>query len=266
MARKSNITKVQPETSAIVPGWMTNDEQTGTEELTQYIIPPRLKIVQKQADSELLELFDPGDVIIVPSNTMICEMEKVRGKPTGKTRGFDFTPVFFFTEYCAWNPIQLKGQVPAVRERTFDHASPIAINAKNPALRIQQHPDYEDMKIRFVEHLNFLIFIQGLDEPVILSFSRAAHAAGRTFCSLIRLRKAPIFGCMFHADVVHKKNQQGDWWEIAVKNPDKDQWTEKALYETFKEAHADFVKAHQAAKIRPDYGDDQKTAEASTEY
>ena len=69
MAKKRNIVKV--EAGAVVPSWMKEDEAKGTESLLQYIIPPRIKIVQKQSDSELLERFNPGDVIIVPSNTML---------------------------------------------------------------------------------------------------------------------------------------------------------------------------------------------------
>ena len=192
-----------------------------------------------------------------------------RAKPTGESENFDFKPIFFFPEYCAWNPIQLKGQVPAIRERSFDPQSKIALNSQNAQTRIQQHPDYEDMQIRYVEHLNFLVAIHNLDsEAAILSFSRAAHTAGRSFCSLIRLRKAPIYGCVFHASLVHKKNQQGDWWEIAVENSAETQWVEAEQYEDFKGQHEDFAESHQKAMIRPDYGDDAKATEepVSTEY
>lgn len=264
--KRSHITKVNA--GPIVPSWMAEDEAKGTESLIQYIIPPRIKIVQKASDSDLLERFNPGDVIIVPSNTMICAMGMKGGKSTGESVGFSFTPLFFFPEYCAWNPIQLKGQVPAIRERSFDPQSQIALNSRNANTRMQPHPDYDDMKIRFVEHLNFMVYMQGLEEAAVLSFSRAAHTAGRSFCSLIRLRRAPIYGCMFQATVVHKKNAQGDWWEIAVENPATEQWIEESQYADFKQKHEEFTEAHQKAMIRPDYGDDNKTGETpvNTEY
>lgn len=262
MAKKNTaVVKVEP--GPIAPGWMVGDKLAGIEELQQYIIPPRLKVIQKVSSAELLEIFNPGDIIISPNNVMIAEMGVEKGKSTGKTSGFDFTPVFFFCEWCEWNPILLKGQVPAIRNRTFDSTSIIAMNAKNPDRRFLPHPEYSEMKLRYVEHLNFMILLHGIDQPVILSFSRAAHAAGRAFCGLIRMRNAPLFGCVFHGTTVIKKNQQGDWWEFAVTNPSKDtpQWAEKDTYDSLKITHENLKKAHQAARLRPEYHDHDDSVE-----
>lgn len=261
MARKeSAITKVGTMLPA-APQFISAEGQIGTEDLGKYIVPPRIKLMQKQVlDSELAELFGEGDVITIPDRSLICEMERdSKSKPTGESPGFLFVPLFFFVEWCAWNPLSMKGSAPAIRERSCDPSSALAQKCRTPALRQEPHPDNPQAFISNVEQLNFLIAIQGngaLDIPPLLTFSRGSYMRGSAFCSVLRLRKAPIFGCVFQANLVHEQNAKGDWWAIAVSNPSgKDSpWvTDKEKFKEYNKIHDGLVKAHMEGSIHADY-------------
>lgn len=263
MAKKKQIVKIKGVEQ--LPAFMKNEELVGMENLRAYMIPPRLKIVQKQASEELLAEFGVGDVIISPVNHLIAEMEtSSKGQPTGETVGFDFTPIFFFPEWCIWNPYALRGSCPAIRERTFDPASDIALCAKNPSTRVKPHPDREDLLIRFCEHLNFIIHIPGFDGYPIMSFSKGGHSRGSSFCALARQRKAPLFGCVFHAHQKQMTNDSGTWWVLDIQNPSKNQWIEdQDKFTEFKSMHEEFTKLHKSSLIAPNYDDDNVS---SNEY
>lgn len=244
-----------------VPAHMADEGEIGTEELKRYVVPPRVKIIQKQVlDPELADLFGTGDVVLVPDKTLVCEMKRDdKGKPTGVTSGFTFVPLFFFVEYCAWNPMSMRGKAPPIRERSFDPTSELARKATAPALREEPHPDDPKAMIRNVEHLNFLIAIQGLpptDAPPIMTFARGSYMRGSAFCSLIRARNAPLFGCVFDAHQIQEHNELGDWWSLVVTNPSgtASPWvTDKSQYKTYEALYEEMRKAYSNANIRADY-------------
>jgi hypothetical protein len=264
MAKKPTaITKVQPATELARPDFM-NEAPMGVDDLKQFITPPRLKIVQKQAGDELLKLFGIGDTIITPNNLLVSEMERDnRGQPAGEAEPFLFVPIYFFVEFCTWNPMELKGIAPAIRARSVDPNSDIARKARDASLRMEQLPDNPKLKMRHVEHLNFISMLIGPrlihDEPVVTSFSKGEHGKGRNLCSLIKMRKAPIYGCVFEAHTAYRENQMGNWWGWDVINPSGDQnpWVEQANFEAFKALHLEFAKLHQSGKVRVDYEDEQ---------
>ncbi len=271
--KKSDITKVGAGGAIVLPGYMAG-APLGTEDLEQYIIPPRIKVVQKQADELLLSKFNVGDVILVPNQLVVAEMTvDDRGRPTDDAESFFVVPVYFYAEWCTWNPIQMRGQTAAIRERSQDPKSTIAQKAKNAELRYEPHPDNPEYNIRHVEHLNFIVLIRDhsafTDEPCIVSFSRGEHGAGQRFCSLLRMRKAPIYGCVFQCRVGPRNNQQGDWFGIDVANPDEPHppWVTEDEFEAYKELHGKFAELHKGAKIRVEYEDREAApADAKEEF
>lgn len=268
MPKQKAMTKINPPSTAalVVPNYMAQAPQ-GTDGLKAYVVPPRLKIVQKQADPALLELFSEGDVILIPSMTLVSEMGRDdRGKPTGTAQPLRIIPVFFYPEWCTWNPIQMKGQGPAIRERTQDPSSVIAQKARSRDLRYEPHPEKPDMNIRHVEHLNFLCMMfndsRATGEPFVVSFSRGEHNSGRRWAGLIRMRRAPIYGCVFEMHVSFRQNNLGSWWGFDVANPPADvlPWVGEDLFEKLKETHLEFAKMHAQGIIRVDHEDHEDEA------
>lgn len=204
----------------------------GTEGLAQYIRPPRVKIVQKQALPPLSDMFDKGDVVIAPDNILLAPVQKnANNKPGDFGERFYFTPLLFYPEWCRWNPFAQRGSVPAISERSTDPKSRIAKLASNAAMWVEKHPDKPDdpnWNIRNVEHLNFWILLhtgpkpyQGEFNPVVMSFSRGQHRDGTAFAGLLSRRKVEdICGCVFEGRTAHRPDKgKGDWYGIDVTNP-----------------------------------------------
>lgn len=262
MAKKDvskEITKVSPNLPVTVPDFMAGEEVLGLDALKQYVVPPFIKIVQKQAGDELLQSFGTGDVILSPANAMIAEMPRDnKGRVLDDaTASFKIVPVLFYPEWLTWNPIELKGTEQSIRYRTLDPNDAVVSKARAPALRSEPHPTNPEMKIRHVEHLNFLVILYDHPlgtEPCILSFSRGEWKSGSKFAGLIKMRKAPIYGCVFEAVLGHRKNDKGDWWGFNMCNPSEGSpWVKKEEYETFKAIHEEFVKLHAESKLRAAY-------------
>jgi hypothetical protein len=234
---------------------------TGTSELESYIVPPRLKVVQATSDEALLDAFDPGTVIAQPQDIQIAGMiDRKAGKP------FHFVPIYFFAEWIAWNPLKTKGTLPAIRERTFDADSPLAAKCKNPKLWLEgcneaaPNEDGTKQKIRNCEHLNYICLLLNNPElegiPVVMSFVRGEHKAGTRFAGLIKMRRAPLFGCQFQAAVGYRTNIAGQWHGYDVCNPDEGSGVaplvqDKATFEAYTALHEQFKADH--GKIRVDY-------------
>lgn len=248
---KSEIVKANPS----APSWLAEQEVQGTELLREYIVPPRLKIVQKSATAELLAKFQQGDIIIVPSMQLVSEMPIDDGRPTGQN-GFNFTPLFFFPEFLTWNPYDTKGVLSSVHDRSTDRQSALAKKCTTKALWEEECPESPGgKKRRNCEHLNFVCMIDGIDDPCILSLARATHFAGRQLCNLIRMRKASPFNCVFQAKLTAEKNNLGAWWGIQFSNPEEDisPWIEQEQQELFKEVFDQFAENFKHQRIRVDY-------------
>ena len=66
---ESLVRRVDPDLT--LPVYMSDEKPVGLEAVQEYVIPPRIKIVQKQADDALLERFNAGDVIVIPAEVII---------------------------------------------------------------------------------------------------------------------------------------------------------------------------------------------------
>lgn len=264
MAKSKTELEVKKVSALAIPDFMQGTEHLGTEDLGQFIVPPRLKVVQKQSGDAFSE-FDPGDVIAVPQMILVSPIKKDdrgRGLPEGEP--FFFTPIFFFPEWCLWNPLETKGTLPAIRERTTDPKSPIAVKSKNQATWFEPCPESPEHECRYVEHLNFVVVLRGEHEmagiPVVMSFSRSEHRYGSSFAALLKMRKAPIFGCQFQAQVGYRTNAKGQWHGIAVTNPAGETGItpfiqDEQTFRLYEGLHKEMKLAYEAGKVQVDYDD-----------
>lgn len=247
--KKADMVKVEAGPRS-VPVYMKSEDVMGVEDLSQYVLPPRVKVVQNMSKA-LLEDFCLGDCVVVPNGVMLAEMSRDdKGKPTGESDGFTFIPLLFFAEWCTWNPI---GTIPAIRDRSFDPNSAIAVKSQNPNLRSETMGD--GVVVRHCEHLNFVVLLKdsAVTDPCIMSFARAEHRAGRQFCNLVKMRRAPLYGCVFKADINLRENDQGSWWGIDITNPSEGAWVEEGEFNIMKTLHLDLKRLSDESKIRAAY-------------
>ncbi len=265
---KKNVTIVKPQDNVLINPPDFIEQGVGLEGIGEYVVPPRLKIVQKQADEVLLEKFSVGDMISVPDMVPLYEPSRDdRGRLIEEEiTGLRFTPIFFFPEWVIWNPFELKGTLPATAGRTLDPSNPIAVKARNSSLRSEPCPGSEGLMIRYCEHLNFIVALQNhpYKSHIVLSFSRAEHFAGRQFCNLLKMRKAAIFGNVFEMRLNHRSNAQGDWWGLDIVNPEADPWVDQEEYTRFSEAHNELNTLKDSIKVN--YEDEAVATEAETDF
>ncbi len=240
-----------------LPDFMQNEEVLGLENINEFVVPPRLKIVQKQSDDKLLELYKPGDVLLTPSNVTVALLD-----PETKSCTFNFVPLFMYPEWATWNPIALKGQEPAIRYRTTDPTDLIVAKAKSKELREEPIPGRTDgLKMRHVEHLNFIIMLIDHEfegTPALVSFSRGEWGSGSKLCSLIKMRKAPLYGCVFTANIAFRPGSgKGTWYGIDSSNPaDRVPWVTGEQYKIFKELHLEFEDHHKNSRLKASLEDE----------
>ena len=245
-----------------VPDYLKNVEgDKSLDSIKQYVRPPRVKVVQAMTDEKIKELFGVGDVVLLPDNIGILKAARdERGNVlVGQTIPFVFTPLFFFTEFCLWNPLEMKGKLPAIRERTFDHNSKIAIRARDFHNRKMPCPEDPAHDCIFCEHLNFIIKIQGHDEPAILTFSRGEFKAGQNFAALIKMRGVPLYANIFAANLAHRKNDKGNWYGLDISNPNLDDtspYVGEELFKQYQQFFEKYMKDFEEKLIEVNYEDD----------
>ncbi len=266
----NEMTKADPN----LPAFMSPDDvDMGTENLAEFIRPPRLRVVQALSKT-LKDEFCEGDTVVLPQRVlMAANVLNETGRPsTSKVSAgekWHFVPLFFWAEWITWNPREITDE-DAIVERTTDRNSPLVAKCRDSNLWSEPIPGKLDKNgnplcLRHCEHLNFLVM--PLDTvmagtPVCISFSRSEHKVGSSFAALIKMRKAPLFGCIFEASSGYRENPQGAWYGLDVRNPAEDHdslVSDEDLYNNFKAAHEEFKKAHAANMIVVDLQDEGET-------
>lgn len=229
------------------------ESQAGTQLLTDFIVPPRLKIVQPQSDAELKKNFSEGTIVLSPQMIEI-------------PAPFTFTPILFYPEWITWNPRKLS-HLPVIRERTLDPTSQLVQKCRNPALWSEpcpEDPNNPKNNLRHCEHLVFIVVIHGVEglenTPVVISFSRSEHSSGQSFATLLKMRNADIFACNFDAFCNHRKNTDGNWYGLDIRNPGEvPPWVSEEEYNRFKALHEMYLKAHESRTLRADLSEGSTT-------
>lgn len=196
-------------------------EAKGTDELTQYIRPPFVKIVQGSSEKALKEAYPEKSTVLVPGHDLVA--------PPGEK--ILFTPILFYTEYLLVNPLELKGQMKMVEARSFDRSSEIARRALNPDLRNEQlfNPDGSPMLINkkpiFRSYQDTRVFLVIIHAPVApervcaMTFARGELRTADRLSTLISARQKDIFSGVYEAIVGIHKNPQHDWYGFDIDNP-----------------------------------------------
>ena len=97
--------------------------------------------------------------------------------------------------------------------------------------------------------------------PVVVSFSRGEHRTGSNLASLIAMRSAPIFGCVFEAHSQERVNAKGVWYGLDITNPSVASGvsgvvTDEKQYAALKKLHLQMKAAHAENMIVVDHADD----------
>jgi hypothetical protein len=244
-------------------------QDTGTDGMGQFIIPPRIKIVQPVSRGEYKDKFSPGDAVLVPQMIRIVGLQlDEKNRPKNESDSVIFTPLFFFPEYCLWNPLEAKGSMPMIRESSYDPQSHLAVRARDPKRRFEPCPEMPDKQMRYVEHLNFVVLIHadGLNMlPAIMSFSRAEHRAGSNFIALIKMRMAPMYGCKFVFKTRYRENDKGQWYGIDIENPHETigSFVDEETFKFTSYQYTELKKAHADRSLRVDHDLEDEVIDAT---
>lgn len=220
-----------------VPSYLQKYQQgskplAGLEQLKQYWTPDRIKIVQGQS-GEKFKQFPVGSVVLIPQMIKVADP----GQP------FWVTPIFLFVEFCVWNPYGLKGQLPTIRERTFDANSEIARKARSRKLEdlfavcpdlppnLKNKKEDQNYMLRYCEHINHICVLRRNDKyqdhpanthtniPVIFSFHHSGFYEGKSLATLILNRRVDIYAGQYELSTVDKTNSKGTWKGFNISNP-----------------------------------------------
>lgn len=241
-----------------LPAFMQEDMQEGALDLRQYVRPPRLKLVADTATRELKAKFPPGSAVLLPNEVKLGDLEN----------SFDFIPVFFWQEYCSINPIQLKSELPMIRERTTDRDSALARKCLDPKSWYETCPEDPTYRVYNAEMLNFAFMPTDMSVgPCVMTFSKGEHRTGRRLASLIFSRRAPIFGCVFTAKVgVHRdRDKQYEFYGLDIENSMTPFVEDAEQYEVLREMHRTLRDQHDKNLVQADY-DGFEDEEPATEY
>lgn len=248
----------------------------GTENLTQYFVPPRLKIKQAQSGDNYKD-YQNGDVLLTPELSLIAH--------SGEK--FWITPIFQFTEFCKWSPYGLKGTMPVIAERSVDLNSVIAKRAKSkkeedwyeicPDAKKNLQGD-RNYQYRYCEHINFIVVLRPnltkadhpanrhVNNPFIMSFHHSGFYEGKQFSTLMVNRRIPIFAGQYEFKTVDKSNAKGNWKGFSVTNPSMESGMipcveNEADFLNYKGMYEKFQDMFREDAIRADYDDDSTDSE-----
>lgn len=257
MAEETLPTRVgQNAPLAPLPTYMQADKGVGLEKLSQFVVPPMVKIVTATSDKELRETFGVGTVIMSPDNVVIASPSD-RDPVTGVAAtpaSFLFTPLFFYEEFITWVDRDCP-DVFMIKDKSFNPLSAIARKARSSDTWTEPMPaPNEKFNYSHQQHLNFVIKVEGIDKPMVISFSRSSWKVGKELARMIHRREAAIFGNRFACLIVETTDDKNTWLIPQVESPpDGVTWVSEADYPVFKELHEKFMKLHAESLLRPDY-------------
>lgn len=252
------------------PKWLAEQQIDGIELVSQFIVPPFVKVIQKMTKPPLSEKFEVGDVVVVPNNELIAKIQhdEKTNRPLNTGNVFSFTPLFFYPEWVAWNPIQAQPALTAIRDRSTDPNSVLARRARDrrlwsePCPEMPKDRDGKPLHVRYCEHLNFIAMVNVpalANMPVVFSFARSEHRSGTNFLSLIKMRKASIYGCQYAAQVsLRTWSPQGQWHGLDVFNPPAESGVmpyveSEEKYQAYRVIHEELKKAHKEQRVVAEY-------------
>lgn len=219
------------------PAWLASGTREGVDKSLQgAVVMPRLKLVQKTADSQLLAHHPPGSII----NGSTGEVFR---KPTmkGNLAAWDVTPpllvtpLLFWRQFLVMNPL---GMQPVVLESSYDESSEIARIALSSE-RTRPHPNGDPKKVvRYCDAYNFIFYLhdpeEGAGSAVLATFISTSVMPARRLASLIVSRNAAIYAGVYAMGCEQRSNDDGEWWGPTFKNAG---WVTEELGSRLAEMH-----------------------------
>lgn len=209
--------------SSALPAYLQQQQVKGLDEAKDFIMHQRLKVVQKNADSETLNAAKPGSIVMMPSRIVVASVaQDTRNQDLDYSEPFFFTPVMFFASWGKVNDLRLRGQKnePLFLDYTLDSKSDTARKAKNKATWEEPHPRVDGMKVKNLEMLNFLVSIHDQrfrDQVLVMTFAKAEWYAGSNFLSRIKNTSASIFTRVWQGSTKRRPPRNGgDWFGIDI--------------------------------------------------
>lgn len=241
-----------------VPDYLKGKAIVGADELREYMVIPRFRVIQKQSDTTAIETYGMGTFIISPNGVTLCK----------KDESVRVVPLYFYPEWCTFSDIKLKGQAPFIRFSTRDPKSPLVLKCRDPKLRVEPDPENAGMVLKHMEQLNFVCKVvdhEGFSDIAVLTFSGSGHTDGRRFNNLIRARGASIFAGVYELNVGPRKNNKGDWFGIAATNPTENAWVSAEDYAVYEQVHKQVIAEFAAGNVKVVGDVDEEAPEGSNE-
>lgn len=265
--RRNGPTAVTTTNGVAAPSWMSEDAGAGLESVNRFILPPRLVIAQPTSKAPLND-YAQGTALLLPSQRVVAAYDKSRQA----SLPIVFAPVFFFTEYTLDNPMAIHSSHGRVRERTFDHNSDLARRAKSMDAEVNTMPcpDMPSEKCRFTVRMNYfwqLFTLTADEEPYgdlcFVSMKRTEQRPAMELNTMIRQRRAAIYGNLFVAEIHRRENNKGQWYGFDFFNPPEliGPWVnDQGIYNQLKAEHNRLAEAYAASMI------DTSEADADADY
>lgn len=223
--------------------------------LTQFVRPPRIKVVQGTAKPPLSDNFRAGDVVLMPAMVGLAE---------AKTE-ITVVPIFFFPEWYVMNPLEADMMI---RDRTTDPASEIAVKSRDPKKRKEPWPeqtvvdeDHPQRYITYVESLNFICEIVGhpnlTGQQVAFSFARAEHKTGTNWASSLKMKNLPLFASPWAMKTSQRTNPKGSWWGFDISPTNE--FVDEETFTRLRAAHDALFGAYEEGRIEIDHAEDEST-------
>lgn len=233
-------------------------DRTGTEGLGRIVRPSFLKIVQKQSADELLAKYPIGSIILTPDMIPVTD--------GGVESAARIIPIMFYTEYCKWAPMALKGIEPMIVARSFDPNSEVGVKSASPATWTEKHPNPQyanDPKFnyRYCEHLNYIVKLVDDDlmqtDPVLLSFVKTNYSVGQRLAKLALARKAQLFAGVYEIGTRTRENASNSWKVFTIENCSVTPWVaSEEMFARLKELHLFYLDLMKSQMLRTEYDPD----------
>jgi len=271
MAKKAepNLpTRVTPALS--VPSYLTQyegyeaDMAEQNASMGEYVIVPRMKIIQGTSHENLTRDFGVGAVIFSPGNALVVKHDSTTA--TNKSDTFTFNPLFQYTEFMKWKDLKDKDEeTPMILDRSFDRTGELAIRARDPKRRFERYGPLDQntrqpkFQARYIEFLNFLGFIRGdhplANTPCAISFSRGEFSTGKNFISAVQMRKTPIFTQIWDFNSAFKsRGTERKWWGWEY-SPAEEPNISNDEFQSMREQHLGLKKAFNDKLLQVDHTD-----------
>jgi hypothetical protein len=249
-------------------------EDTSLDLLQQYVIVPRLKIIQAMTDQALKDkIGNDGTVCITVGEASLVAK---KGEP------FLFQPRFFYNEWAKWADRNDKDSNRIV-ERSYDPTSELAKRAADSNRRYEEYPDQGNkpadkrMKWTYVHHFVWVGVVYGshplAGTEVVMSMERGEFGNGRQFITAIASRrhmpdgttekmKVPLWAQVWELKSALRDKSQGKWWGYDFGAPTTEGVAPMIPDSEFELAHAEFLRLsqlHEQNRLRADHGEGDET-------